>query len=345
MATQHIDNLASEDNLTDSFVHQQAIKLFSFLGECDKSLVTEYTAKLCYWISSHLETSYSGECLFSLLPPWNQTVSNTENKKSEDNAIEKIMQDTLKIILLCSGNLLQPHMESVIYERNGLDFSSFTLLNQGTYGDIHLIDGYAVKVANYKDLDMIFSALLRETTVLAMLGRLRFVGLNDDQYYVGMDYYPHNICYDQPTKTMQQLSKELYTLHSLGVIHCDIKIPNIMTDSLGHARLIDFGSCRFTPAVNASTYIGSDAYRDYLILKHDHTDYSYEIDIWALGIVFYVLENQCVPWDLPKNVTDYAYAIENQWKSVMMKTSSLVQGMLALKKEERWTIEQIVSYL
>ncbi len=127
--------------------------------------------------------------------------------------------------------------------------------------------------------------------------------------------------------------------------HCDIKLQNVMTDSQGHARLIDFGGCRFFPAVSASTYIGSDGYRDYLLLKENVSDYSYEIDIWALGIVFYMLEFNRGPWDLPDTVKDYAQAIETQWQSSLASASSLIRGMLTLKKEDRWTINQVISYL
>lgn len=79
-----------------------------------------------------------------------------------------------------------------------------------------------------------------------MLDRLRFIGVNHNCYYVGMDYYPREMDFNQPIQAMHDLAKELSILHNLGIIHCDIKLGNIRVDSNGIYRLIDFGSCRFT---------------------------------------------------------------------------------------------------
>lgn len=339
----YVDRLAEQEGLTGSFVHKQALKLFSHLLKCDSDLNTEYISKLCYWMATCLDPDYGGECIYDLLPPWNGGTEYKQYKRLEDEAVEKIIKTTFKIVSLCSGNLLNPH-SGPVQEKQGLECTEATILGKGAYGTVYLIDGYAVKMVPYKTLDLPFAAILRETTVLAMLNRLQFIGLNATHYYVGMDYYPQTISFKEPAKTMYQLSMELFNLHSLGIIHCDIKLQNVMTDPQGHARLIDFGSCRFIPAGSASTYIGSDAYRDYLLLKQDVADYSYEIDIWALGVVFYMLELNRAPWDLPETVKDYAQAIETQWQSVMVSASSLIRGMLTLDKEERWTINQVISY-
>jgi serine/threonine protein kinase len=158
-----------------------------------------------------------------------------------------------------------------------------------------------------------------------------------------MDYLPEEISFEQPLKAIGELSKELFTIHSLGIIHSDIKITNVRIDSEGHYRLIDFGSCRFTPATSTFGLMGTNAYCDYLLLTKQGVGYSFEVDIWALGIVFYMLETQRSPWNLPNDVKDYAKTIEDQWESVMKEASLLVRGMLSLSREVRWTTEQIVK--
>ncbi len=206
MQTVYIDQLAGQDGLTGSFVHHQALKLFSYSLKCDSDLNTEYLSKLCYWIAMCIDPDYGGDCIYELLPPW--------KLNEEDEVVEKIIKNTIKIVSLCSGNLLNPR-PGYIQQNHGLECTKETILGEGAYGTVYLKDGYAVKMVPYKTLDLPFAAILRETTVLAMLERLRFVGLNDTHYYVGMDYYPQMIRFEEPNKTMHQLSDELFTLHSL----------------------------------------------------------------------------------------------------------------------------------
>jgi serine/threonine protein kinase len=333
-----IDSLAIEDDLTGSFVHKHAAQLFSFIGDSD-----QYTAKVCYWLASNLDSDYEGECAYDLMPHWNRDLSLSENKRLYTEATEKAMKHSLDIVLKCSGNLLNPQSELGVLEEKDLVFDKQPVIGQGTYGQVYLINGYAVKTTAYDELSLSVICLLRETTALAILGRLRFVGLNNGQYYIGMDYFPEELNYEQPHKAIRELSKELMTFHSLGIIHCDIKLGNVRIDSEGHYRLIDFGSCRFTPSVNATGPIGTHAYCDYRLLSGKGTGYGFEVDIWSLGIVFYMLETSYSPWGLPNDVKGYSKAIEDQWESVMKGSSPLVRGMLSLSRELRWTIEEVVN--
>lgn len=332
-----IDALATENGLIDSFIQQHAIQLFYFIGNGD-----EYTAKLCYWLASTLEPAYEGECTYDLVPNWNKVLSKDENKRLWTEAINKAMDHTLQILAKCSGNLLNPNSLNQVEIRNNLIFNE--CIGKGSYGSIYLVDGYAVKIASYEDLGLELSCLLKETTALSMLGRLRFIGISNDQYYIGMDYYPQELLYDNPVKAIRELANEVLTIHSLGIIHCDISLTNVRIDSEGYCRLIDFGSCRFTPSSNTYGFIGTDAYRDYLLMTEDSV-HSFEVDIWALGIVFYILETKHSPWKLPNDVKDYAKSIEEQWESVITEASSLVKGMISLNRDERWSIDQIVKEL
>jgi serine/threonine protein kinase len=209
---------------------------------------------------------------------------------------------------------------------------------------VYLVDGYAVKTASYRCLSIELCSLILETTVLSMLGRLKFIGMNDTYYYIGMEYYPNAIMYETPKETMDQLLSELRYIHSFGIIHCDIKGDNIRTDSNGHARLIDFGCSRFSPAVNKNTHIGTSAYRDYRLLKRYKCNYGYEIDIWSLGIVFYILETKKHPWYFGKTRIDKYYKIiELQWDDAMKNVSQLVKSMLSLDKYTRYIICDVIN--
>lgn len=323
-----IDLLYQEDGSDDRFIYNHAVDLFSFVGK---------EPQLCYWLASCLEPAYMGECTFSLTPPWNKEISKEENKVLWTQSVVKIMQNTLEILSLCSGNLLNP-IPGQLLIKNGLQFDKQELLGTGSFGSVYLIDGHAVKVVSFTHLDTDVSNLIRETTVLSMLGRLHLIGMNDTQFYIGTDYYPQAL-FDQheSNRAVPDLISELSLLHSLGVIHCDIKPDNIRIDTEGYCRLIDFGSCRFTPSSDPYGFIVTNAFCDYLLLK-DPESHSFEIDIWSLGVVFYMLEKKTGPWTLSGEKDNYAKCIEDSYCTAMEDVSPLVKSMLALTKEERWKI-------
>ncbi|KAJ1418813.1 kinase-like domain-containing protein, partial [Ochromonadaceae sp. CCMP2298] len=99
----------------------------------------------------------------------------------------------------------------------------------------------------------------------------------------------------------KQVLEALVFIHSLRLIHCDIKPENIVIKSFSRCevKLIDFGSSCFA-SDHLTTYIQSRSYRApevILGLPYDH-----RIDIWSLGAVLaelhtsYVLfQNDSVP--------------------------------------------------
>ena len=249
------------------------------------------------------------------------------------------MRQAMKTLVTCSGNLLHPQRNGdatgSVLERSDLAFDDLPIIGEGTYGQVYRIGDYAVKKVTYRPLDLSLACLIRETVVLAMLGRLRFIGLNQSQYYIGMDYLPGEL---NAATAMQQLAEELALIHSTGIIHGDIKpARTVRVDSAGTAHLIDFGSCRFWVG---RTFTGTNPYCDYLLLDHPEAMVTTEADVWAMGVVFYMLETQRSPWELP---AEDAAAIEHQWPSAMQDVSPLVKGMLSLKHSDRWTVAQIVE--
>ena len=82
----------------------------------------------------------------------------------------------------------------------------------------------------------------------------------------------------------KQVLEALAYVHSLGLIHCDIKPENIVMKSYSKClvKLIDFGSSCFTTD-KMSTYIQSRSYRaPEVIIGHP---YDGRIDVWSVGAV------------------------------------------------------------
>lgn len=140
----------------------------------------------------------------------------------------------------------------------------------------------------YKEHLFIVSELLREN--LYEFGRY----VRDE----GLEPY-----YTMPRlkKIMKQVLSALAFIHSLHLIHCDVKPENIVIKSYSRCevKLIDFGSSCFATD-NLTTYIQSRSYRaPEVIIGHR---YDGRIDVWSMGAVLaelftgYVLfQNDSVP--------------------------------------------------
>lgn len=78
-------------------------------------------------------------------------------------------------------------------------------------------------------------------------------------------------------------------LHEKGIIHRDLKLENIFMTEEGKVKLGDLGMCKVMNQKDEliSTRVGTPIYFAPEVIQHQL--YSYPVDIWALGCVFYYL--------------------------------------------------------
>ena len=51
------------------------------------------------------------------------------------------------------------------------------------------------------------------------------------------------------TEVIPSLTTEISDAHGAGVVHRDIKPPNLFVTKRGHAKILDFGLAKMTPAI------------------------------------------------------------------------------------------------
>jgi dual specificity protein kinase YAK1 len=86
----------------------------------------------------------------------------------------------------------------------------------------------------------------------------------------------------QVRSILQQLLKELASLHSLGFVHLDVKPQNIVFENMESVRLIDFGCCR-TPNGTETPYCQTRYYRAPEVVLR--LPFSTATDIWSVGCI------------------------------------------------------------
>ena len=87
---------------------------------------------------------------------------------------------------------------------------------------------------------------------------------------------------------LTQLCHALLYIHNKKIIHRDIKPANIFLNNLGQIKLGDFGVSKNLESLKmASTFTGSADYLAPEIINGNN--YSFEADIWSLGVTFYEL--------------------------------------------------------
>ncbi|CAH1715085.1 unnamed protein product [Aphis gossypii] len=97
---------------------------------------------------------------------------------------------------------------------------------------------------------------------------------------------------------MQILWAFIY-MHTMGVVHRDLKCENILLTSNYNVRIADFGFARFVDRgrnPGADTLCGTMTYSSPELL-FGHRPYNPVVaDVWAIGVVLYMMANNMAPF-------------------------------------------------
>ncbi|KAK8884344.1 hypothetical protein M9Y10_043453 [Tritrichomonas musculus] len=148
-------------------------------------------------------------------------------------------------------------------------------------------------------------------------------------------------------KIMAELLSAVLYLHTKKILHRDLKLENIMVTKELHIKIIDFGfSCQSNEEGSMRTTLcGSVAYCSPEILLN--IPYNFACDVWSLGIVFYAIVVQQLPfWD--DNVSLLAKKILELNATyplfVSKECQKFINLMLEKDQKQRPTIFNIINH-
>jgi hypothetical protein len=111
----------------------------------------------------------------------------------------------------------------------------------------------------------------------------------------------------------KQLINGVEYLHSMGVVHCDLKPENLLLTQQGIVKITDFGcSEAFRPVKEAQDFLvagrrGSTPF----IPPEEYLDAGFDgraVDVWACGVIFAMMRTGEIFWRIAKPEEDGEYA-------------------------------------
>lgn len=146
----------------------------------------------------------------------------------------------------------------------------------------------------------------------------------------------------------RQLVDAFAHLHSIGIVHHDIKPANVFIDEYGRARLGDFGLARmYKNGAKSNTYQGSLPYAPPELLMYRPYD-PFKADVWSFGVMLYQLSTGRMPFrgfdhtELKQSILSGFF---DQPKGVSVALNKLILRCLKYDPAERISFPEMRPYL
>jgi len=160
-------------------------------------------------------------------------------------------------------------------------------------------------------------------------------------------------------KVFIQLFEGIKYLHECDMVHRDIKPENILLmDNDLTVKIGDFGLAKIVGEASFTTTLcGTPSYvAPEIIAKNKARRYTKAVDIWSLGVVLYIclcgfppfsdeLRRPDFPYDLAEQIREGIFDYPSPyWDPVSDLALDLIDNMLVVNPEKRFTVEQCLAH-
>ncbi|KAF4449979.1 CAMK/RAD53 protein kinase [Fusarium austroafricanum] len=164
---------------------------------------------------------------------------------------------------------------------------------------------------------------------------------------------------DESRKLFVQLFQGVKYLHERNIVHRDIKPENILlVDKNLHVKLADFGLAKIIGEESFTTTLcGTPSYvAPEILADSKQRKYTKAVDVWSLGVVLYICLCGFPPFSDELYSRDFPFTLSQQiksgrfdypspyWDSVGDPALDLIDSMLIVDPEKRFTIDQCLQH-
>ncbi|KAI1338553.1 SMAD/FHA protein kinase [Xylariaceae sp. FL0016] len=164
---------------------------------------------------------------------------------------------------------------------------------------------------------------------------------------------------DETRRLFIQLFQGIKYLHDRAIVHRDIKPENILlVDKEAHVKLADFGLAKIIGEESFTTTLcGTPSYvAPEILAEGRHRKYTKSVDVWSLGVVLYICLCGFPPFSDELFSRDFPYTLSQQiksgrfdypspyWDSVGDPALDLIDHMLVVEPEKRYTVDECLSH-
>lgn len=158
---------------------------------------------------------------------------------------------------------------------------------------------------------------------------------------------------DEARAVVLQVNAALHHCHEKGVIHRDLKPENLLYSRPApdeNIKLADFGLAYvLSPDVLVSTACGTPGYIAPEVLNN--IGYGKEVDMWALGVVMFILLSGCPPFfddsiqSLFKLIRSGIFQFYRpEFDSVSDDAKDMIRRLLSVDKDTRMTSGEVMEH-
>ena len=255
------------------------------------------------------------------------------------------------------------------------NFEFVYMLGNGAFGKVKLYRDrndktilYAIKTLKKNNIPKYeFELLKTEVKILSELDHpniVNYFGTFEDNFYIhivmeylkGYDLYKvisiknyTNFEEKDMSLILFQLAKALHFIHNKNIIHRDIKPENIIfsnKNDYSSLKLIDFGLATQKKTDNKS--VGTPYYMSPEMIKGNYSDKS---DIWAIGVILYLMLTDKFPFVKNKENNVFKLIENCQYNVKLLDESNcseeakdLVKSILVKNPEDRPSALEIMSH-
>jgi len=232
---------------------------------------------------------------------------------------------------------------------------------------------FACKVINKAEIESNFAGLMDqfnlEIKVLKILSHPNIIKMEDafdtsDSVYMVLEQCHGGELFDyvvekgtlseeEASTIIRNITSAVQHMHSLHIIHRDLKPENLLLTSKNkdaEVKLIDFGLAKIMQDDVARSFLGTKGYLAPEMLKRDAYDKS--VDMWALGVIAFVLLCGCLPFDddgsriASESAARKKFTLRfPRWSSNLSSSAKdLLYNLLDVDPKRRFTSEQALAH-